>query len=249
MADDRNAFPPAGGDAMLAAEYALGVLEGTPRTTAARRAERELGFARAVEDWHVRLSPLLDEVEEVPPSPRVWRAIEASVGRADAAPIRSVASVRDAVAPLARQAIPLWRAFGLMAVGGALASVLLSVSMGRGLVGLVPDAPDAPALVATLTPDGTAPPAIARLDGSGALSVRIALAGGEERVPELWLIPGDGVPRSLGLVAGGEGTIALPAGIVPASGEALAVSLEPPGGSPTGAPTGPVIASGQLIAL
>ena len=30
---------------------------------------------------------------------------------------------------------------------------------------------------------------------------------------------------------------------------ALAVSLEPPGGSPTGQPTGPVIASGKLTSL
>jgi anti-sigma-K factor RskA len=30
---------------------------------------------------------------------------------------------------------------------------------------------------------------------------------------------------------------------------ALAVSLEPPGGSPTGLPTGPVIASGKLTKL
>jgi len=30
---------------------------------------------------------------------------------------------------------------------------------------------------------------------------------------------------------------------------ALAVSMEPPGGSPTGQPTGPVIASGKLASL
>jgi anti-sigma-K factor RskA len=30
---------------------------------------------------------------------------------------------------------------------------------------------------------------------------------------------------------------------------ALAVSMEPPGGSPTGQPTGPVIASGKLTSL
>jgi anti-sigma-K factor RskA len=31
-----------------------------------------------------------------------------------------------------------------------------------------------------------------------------------------------------------------------AAGAALAVSLEPPGGSPTGAPTGPIVGLGQL---
>jgi len=33
---------------------------------------------------------------------------------------------------------------------------------------------------------------------------------------------------------------------MPASGTALLVSLEPPGGSPTGAPTGPVVYAGKL---
>ena len=257
MIDDRDT--PAAGDGMPdgtrmeAAEYALGVLDAFARDAARRRMERDPAFARAVDDWNARLAPMLDEVEPVAPPPAVWRAIEGTVGRADAAPSRPVASVRDAAAPLVRAAIPLWRALGLMGVGAAAAAALLFVSVDRGLVDLSPDAAPAPALapalVATLTPDGAAPPALARLDPSGTLTVRIVLAENTDRVPELWLVPGDGVPRSLGLLADGGGTIALPAGIVPASGEALAVSLEPPGGSPTGAPTGPVIASGQLVSL
>ena len=255
MADD--SYPaPSGDDRMLAAEYALGVLEGPAREMAARRVERERDFALAVDGWHAQLMPLLDEVEGVEPPARVWRAIEGTLGRADAVPVRSVASVRDAADPIIRQAIPAWRAFLLMVMGGAVASFALLTLVDRGFVDVGAPSGDTdlgPALVATLTPDGSAPPALARLDPSGTLTVRIAVASEEARVPELWLIPGDGVPRSLGLLPDGgraEGiTIALPGGIVPASGEALAVSLEPPGGSPTGAPTGPVIASGQLVLL
>ena len=75
------------------------------------------------------------------------------------------------------------------------------------------------------------------------------MSGSASPSPTGGAIPGDGVPRSLGLLADGGGTIALPPGIAPAPGEALAVSLEPAGGSPTGAPTGPVVASGQLVSL
>ena len=248
MPDDRDAALP-DGDRMLAAEYALGVLDGAERDAAERRAERDPAFARAVDDWHVQLAPMLDSVEDAMPSPRVWRGIEGAIGGADAAPARSVGAVRNAADPIVRQTIPAWRAFLLMVMGGALASFALVALVDRGLVRLGAPEPGAPALVATLTPEGTAPAALARFDADGGLTVRIALAGEDDRVPELWLIPGDGVPRSLGVLADGNATIALPEGVMPAAGEALAVSLEPPGGSPTGAPTGPVVASGQLISL
>ena len=265
LSGDPNPNALSEADRMLAAEYALGVLEGAERAGAERRIERDPAFARAVDDWHVQLSPMLDYVEDATPSPRVWRGIESAIGRVSASRARSAATVREAADPIARQAIPAWRALMLMVVGGAFASFAMFALFDSGFLRTGDDALRAgspatdpvtadpaatqPALVATLTPEGAAPPALARLDPSGGLSVRITLAGEDGRVPELWLIPGDGVPRSLGVLAGGDTTIALPPGIAPAAGEALAVSLEPPGGSPTGAPTGPVVASGQLIEL
>jgi anti-sigma-K factor RskA len=73
-----------------------------------------------------------------------------------------------------------------------------------------------------------------------------------DRVAELWLIPADGKPRSLGLLrADRPVTLALSPNLAGQATAAavLAVSLEPPGGSPTGAPTGPVIGQGKLINL
>ena len=246
--DDRS--PLSDEDRMLAAEYALGVLDGPARAAAARRVERDRDFARAVDDWHAQLAPMLDGVEDVEPPAHVWRRIEGTIGSPDPASVREVAGVRDVAGPPPRQVIPPGRAFLLMMLGGALASFALVTLVGRGIITLdVPTDDPAPALVATLTPDGGAPAALARFDPSGTLTVRIAVAGDDGRVPELWLIPGDGVPRSLGVLPGGAGTIALPDGIVPTVGEALAVSLEPAGGSPTGAPTGPVIASGKLLSF
>lgn len=52
---DHNSLPE---DELLAAEYALGVLEGANRATAEQRMARERGFARRVAEWEQRLAPL-----------------------------------------------------------------------------------------------------------------------------------------------------------------------------------------------
>ncbi len=70
-----------------------------------------------------------------------------------------------------------------------------------------------------------------------------------ERVPELWLLPADRPPVSLGLLEpAGDNRRPLTPEVerMLQAGAMLAVSLEPPGGSPTGQPTGPVVSTGQL---
>ena len=72
-------------------------------------------------------------------------------------------------------------------------------------------------------------------------------AGG--RAPELWVVPADGRPRSLGIIAASDArTMIVASGHRPllARGVTLAVSLEPVGGSPTGQPTGPVVMTGTM---
>jgi anti-sigma-K factor RskA len=67
---------------------------------------------------------------------------------------------------------------------------------------------------------------------------------------ELWALPTGQAPKSLGLVtASGKAALKLVAAADQSLGDipALAVSLEPRGGSPTGAPTGPVLFSGPCI--
>jgi anti-sigma-K factor RskA len=70
-----------------------------------------------------------------------------------------------------------------------------------------------------------------------------------DRSLELWMLPDGRPPQSLGLVpASGVDRVALraPAGVTLQNIPALAVSLEPAGGSTTGAPTGPVLYTGRV---
>ncbi|HEX7440087.1 MAG TPA: anti-sigma factor, partial [Caldimonas sp.] len=65
------------------------------------------------------------------------------------------------------------------------------------------------------------------------------------RALELWALPAAGAPRSLGLISA-QGASVVQRSRVLKDTVALAVSLEPAGGSPTGAPTGPVLFVGRL---
>jgi anti-sigma-K factor RskA len=72
------------------------------------------------------------------------------------------------------------------------------------------------------------------------------------RAPELWLIPAGQKPISVGMIMLDKPTtLALDPALLAQLGAtaALAVSVEPVGGSPTGQPTGPVIAKGAISAV
>src|SRR4029078_209941 len=60
-------------DELLAAEYALGVLDGTDRATAEQRIARDRGVARQVAAWEQRLAPWAAEIPEM--LPHVWDRI------------------------------------------------------------------------------------------------------------------------------------------------------------------------------
>ena len=101
---------------------------------------------------------------------------------------------------------------------------------------------------------GTAQPALGIEAHADYLNVRpLELAAVDTgRSLQLWAIPVEGKPVSLGLIPrDGDGRIVLSQSQqqlikVPV---VLAVSLEPQGGSPTGQPTGPVLYQGPLASL
>ena len=229
----------------LAAEYALGLLDGEDAARARSLAASDPGFADEVAGWSGWLAPLLDEVEPIAPPERVLAAIEQRLGeRPEAA---------DNVHYLRRR-VTVWRGFavGASALAASLALVLVTRPQTIERPPVVTPAPAPAPMVAMMEAEGSEAKLVATWD-AGAKSLVVAAAAGiapaAGRSHELWVIPADGTPRSLGLLPGAQPLhlrVAGPLAAQVAEGVTLALSVEPTGGSPTGLPTGPVIAAGKL---
>lgn len=232
----------------LAAEHALGVLDARERAAAETRMATDPAFAADVEAWRGRLAPMLESVAAVPPSPELWRRIE------------RLLPANDNGALMNR--LKFWRnsAVGGFALAAAsLAAVVVQVNQPPITIEKqVPVSPQGQLLSASVVSQDSRvqPLFVAAYDPDRkSLIVTSLLPEGSERdkVHELWLIAGQDKPKSLGLVESGKAkVIALPTELLAkmADGAALAVSLEPPGGSksPDG-PSGPVIGVGKLSKL
>jgi anti-sigma-K factor RskA len=218
----------------LAAQYVAGTLRGGAR----RRYEALLpghpALRAAQARWQERLMPLTDALAPQAPPPRVWQGIEARLWPTP-------------------KPVPLWQ----------------RLSPWRGLTALATTAALAMAVVLAL-PERVQPPVVVVLQGTGGtaqgVNTFVASVSGDgralvtrpllpvsieqNRVLELWSVPPDGAPRSLGLISSAGATVVtrdrLPATLLKGGTAALAVSLELPGGSPTGTPTGPVLYAGKL---
>jgi anti-sigma-K factor RskA len=223
----------------LAAQYVLGTLSARARNRFARLARGDPVLGGAMRAWEDRLSPLAQSVPPVEPPERVWTGILARIDRG----ATGSASERRTV----WATVSLWRGLALtgFATAIALALVLLSPPL---------EHPQA-TLVAVLAGQDAKPAFLASADRNGRLLTIKALAPlspGADQSLQLWALPTTGNPRPLGLVpASGVVQIALPvaAGTALQNIPALAVSLEPRGGSPTGLPTGPVLYSGPVERL
>lgn len=144
-----------------------------------------------------------------------------------------------------REDLAFWRGLGM--VSTALATILLSVLLTR----LPAPGVESPSYLAMLADDKAQPALVVTGNSArGHLSVKLlAQAPPIDHSLELWALPREGPPRSLGLISSGA-TLPLPAGVTPDSVPALAVSLEPKGGSPNKqAPSGPVIYKGAWLRL
>jgi len=220
----------------LAAEYVLGTLRGPARRRFETLLAAHPALRQAVADWQDRLAPLSASVAAVTPPGRVWGRIES---RLFGAPVNG-----SPATPLPWwQRVVAWRALSGLATAAALAMFVLGSQVEPPLAPIVvvlaanPEAAQAlkASFVASVSADGRA----LVLKPLGEL----ALASG--RTFELWAVPAQGAPRSLGLVqATGATTLVRPQLLRDTA--AFAVSVEPSGGSPTGAPTGPIVSVGKL---
>ncbi|MGY4831447.1 anti-sigma factor [Sphaerotilaceae bacterium SBD11-9] len=224
----------------LAAAYVAGTLRGPARRRFVSLMRAHPGLRAAVRGWEARLMPLTVSVAPVPPPPAVWRRIEARI-----APPPASAPTTQPVGWWGR--LVVWRAFSGVATAAALAlAVLLALPQ-----------PAQPPIVVVLSPAGGAPaeggvvPAsfIASISADGRAMVTkpiTTVALQPDHALELWAVPPEGAPRSLGVISEKAATV-VKRGKVLDNTAALAVSLEPPGGSPTGAPTGPILYVGKLV--
>jgi anti-sigma-K factor RskA len=209
----------------LAAEYVLGTLRGRARERFEERMAADADLAKLVRRWEDELTPLAERVPPVEPPARVWRTIEARCMQ------RSTRT-------------PFWRAFGLVA--GGLATVLVAF-----FVWLSTGPRSEPLFVAVLAAPDEVPRMVVSMHQPNLMRVRMVKpwSGMKQQVLELWVLPHEGKPRSLGLVANAMGDTMMridPADPRVQGAKMLAVTMEPMGGSPTGQPTGGIVCSGVI---
>jgi|APFEC2959095171_1045051.scaffolds.fasta_scaffold00052_67 anti-sigma-K factor RskA len=222
---------------LLAAELALGVLEGEEQAQAQRLSLADPAFAAAVDAWRTRFEPLGKGFAEVTP-PDLWPAIEARLGD------------RDTASHVRQLRFWRWSALGSGTLAASLAAMLVFAPAPEPVtvVREVVRAPDTMA-VAQLGGEAGASLAANYDPGQGALRIRAIAMPQSELAPELWVIPADGVPRSLGLVsASGTTNVAVPARLraLIVDGATLAITMEPVDGAPHAAPSSAPVAVGRI---
>jgi anti-sigma-K factor RskA len=240
MTPGEDRAPDAGGDDHVAAEYVLGVLPAEERQALARRIETDAGFARLVEAWEARLSPLADDYPEVEPPAAAKQAIDRLLFS------RGEAAARHGAQTGLWRSLAFWR--GLAAAALALLVVAVAVPL---LVPRVMHPEGGTQFVASIAPKNSDVSYLAYYDPA-TRSLSLSHVSGEREQGhafELWAIEGQAKPVSLGDIPSGKTIrvrITPEMGKLLANGGTLAISLEAPGGSTTGQPTGPVVALGGL---
>lgn len=227
----------------MAAELALGLLEGSERAHALRLVLSDLDFAAEVESWRARLAPLYDGYAEIAPPAGLMDRIDGLIDAELASEAKAPVAV---IAP--RGGTSGWKAatFAASAIAAVLALALLWPS---------PNIDPKPAsnpdmAVAQLTGPIDGLLLTARYDGSTSeMLVRVEGMPVTDTEPELWIVPADGQPRRLGrLMRGGVTRIEVPEGhrkfIDPLSN--LILTMEPKVLPDPDKPSAPTVAQGRL---
>ena len=222
----------------LAAEYVTGTMRGPARRRFETLLSAHPALRNAVRDWQDRLMPLTLSVTPQAPSAEVWKRIEAQIGG-------------SAEPTVATSQTPWWSG---LAFWRGLSGFATAAALGLLVMVNTPGPTQAPMVVVlsstAANADGSAVPAsfVASISGDGRAVVTKPLLNVSlqaDRALELWAVPGAGAPKSLGLISA-NGASVVQKNKVPPGTAALAVSLEPPGGSPTSTPSGPVLFVGKL---
>ena len=218
---------------MLCAEYILGTLKGSARKRFEHLLKQRADLAQTFNWWESHMHLLADTVPPTQPPKKVWQNID------------------NRLFNQAKSGNGIWwksLAFLSTAMAASLATLLVIQSP-------KPVEDFTPAAVALLATEKAEAGWLLNETKNSDSDVEIkatSLASLDlkpDNAFELWLLPADkSKPISLGLLPQtGSNVLKVPAELVAllASG-ALAVSLEPVGGSPTGQPTGAVLYQGKM---
>lgn len=239
---------------LLAAEYALRLLEGAEHDEARRLAEHDPDFAAEVAAWEERLQPLANGLAADAPAPRVWAAIERAVAATTAAAVATAAAGNDNQAALGRK-LRRWRLYGagVTALAASLAAVLAIDLLRDPPAAIAPPDParPAPLLVASLAGEGIPNAASITFHAPTSNMLLTPVRWPEDPSHEhvLWIIPPDGEPVLIGACCqSGPERHSIPEALKPhfRARSAIAVSVEPRGGPPAGRPTSPFVVRGEL---
>jgi anti-sigma-K factor RskA len=223
----------------LAAEYAVGTL----RDGARRRFEQILRHDDAVratvERWQRYLADLPALQPATAPLPEILCRVEVQLGWREPAPPRKALWQR------------LWQGTGFWRGATVVAAVIAAVAIGLNLrlAQQLREAPIANAVAVLQDAQAQAAVLVTWDARTGTLSLKRldATPLNTEQALQLWALPPGGHPQSLGVIGHQRAvrlTVAQPLRQVPA----LAISVEPRGGSPNPeGPTGPVVFKGALI--
>lgn len=220
--------------AALSAEYALGTLRGAARRQFEIAMQNDSALQAEVARWQEAFTQLDNRLTPVSPPSSVWKRIQLQLG-----PVPQAAEHTDNAPTPSKMR---WRGYLGWALAAGLAALLLVPKL------LVQPSPITPVAILANSSAGS---------GQWVVSVdkdanRLTLTPlhlqeiAKDRSLELWTIPADGKPRSLGLLNVASPTQLSLAARMPDPGSTLAISLEPQGGSPTGQPTGAVLYSGAI---
>jgi anti-sigma-K factor RskA len=219
---------------LLAAEYVLGSLKGLARRRFERWMMESVRVREEVWFWEEKLGHLGNQVDDKAPPASVWRGIEARLWPGKAA--------NDSAGNW------LWPGWSFVATAAAVVLAVILVQQPE-------PQPDERLSGAIVQADVSDPLwLVSGSDADRRLRLRpvAATAAQTGKDYELWIVPKDGPPVSLGVIPVGDTYQVIlddDTRALLASSRTLAISLEPVGGSPTGAPTGPILHVAKLYEL
>lgn len=255
---------------LLAAEYALGLLDGAQWAKAHALASADPAFAEQVRQWQSKGAEWLHDIEPVTPPDRIWQGLaplfDDGAGDNDAigpAAVGPATFVAANVVPIGNDARK-WRSRAYFA---AAANVILAVGLGLLLA-----APEF--LRPTIAGDESGlAPAVEQVSAAQTFAVAQISSGTGERlvtalfdpenrelwltagnVPdeskalELWALDASGQPFSLGLILEGDPKRQIDADLaaILVQDRAIAVTMEDKATAPHSAPTGAILGTAQF---